>query len=151
MPMITWIVLGLVAGFIASKIVNRTGEGVLIDVLLGIVGAIVGGWLFNVFGMRGVSGLNLYSMVVAVIGAAVVLALYHAVFGRSRLRRRFLGGALLVVLYEARKAPMGRHGRCRMARAATMGTSTNNGVGSFVYWLMDSRHENCGALELTST
>jgi uncharacterized membrane protein YeaQ/YmgE (transglycosylase-associated protein family) len=89
MPLITWIVLGLIAGFIASKIVNRTGEGVVIDVLLGIVGAIVGGWLFNVFGMRGVSGLNLYSMVVAVIGAGVVLVLYHALFGGSRFRRLF--------------------------------------------------------------
>ena len=88
MPLITWIVLGLIAGFIASKIVNRTGEGVVIDVLLGIVGAIVGGWLFSVFGMRGVSGLNLYSMVVAIIGAGVVLVVYHALFG-SRSRRFF--------------------------------------------------------------
>jgi uncharacterized membrane protein YeaQ/YmgE (transglycosylase-associated protein family) len=89
MPLITWIVLGLIAGFIASKIVNRTGEGVVIDVLLGIVGAIVGGWLFSVFGMRGVSGLNLYSMVVAIIGAGVVLVVYHALFGGSRFRRLF--------------------------------------------------------------
>jgi uncharacterized membrane protein YeaQ/YmgE (transglycosylase-associated protein family) len=89
MPIITWILLGLIAGFIASKIVNRTGEGVVIDVLLGIVGAIVGGSLFNAFGMRGVSGLNLYSTVVAVIGASVVLVLYHTLFGRSRFRRFF--------------------------------------------------------------
>jgi uncharacterized membrane protein YeaQ/YmgE (transglycosylase-associated protein family) len=88
MPLITWIVLGLIAGFIASKIINRTGEGVVIDVLLGIVGAIVGGWLFSVFGMRGVSGLNVYSMVVAVVGACVVLVLYHALSG-SRFRRHF--------------------------------------------------------------
>jgi uncharacterized membrane protein YeaQ/YmgE (transglycosylase-associated protein family) len=86
MPLLSWIVLGLIAGFIASRIINRTGEGVVIDVLLGIVGAIVGGWLFNVFGMRGVSGVNLYSMVVSVVGACVVLVLYHALSG-SRFRR----------------------------------------------------------------
>jgi uncharacterized membrane protein YeaQ/YmgE (transglycosylase-associated protein family) len=87
MPIIAWIVLGLIAGFVASKIVNRTGEGVIVDVLLGIAGAMVGGWLFHAFGMRGVNGLNLYSMVVATIGAAVVLVLYHALFRRSMFRR----------------------------------------------------------------
>lgn len=87
MSIIAWIILGLIAGFIASKIVNRTGEGVIVDILLGIVGAIVGGWLFGVFGMPGVSGLNLYSAAVAVIGAVVVLFLYHAVFRGYRSRR----------------------------------------------------------------
>jgi uncharacterized membrane protein YeaQ/YmgE (transglycosylase-associated protein family) len=87
MPIITWIAVGLIAGFIASKIVNRTGEGVVLDVLLGIGGAMVGGWLFNAFGMRGVSGLNLYSVVVATIGAAVVLVLYHALSRGSAFRR----------------------------------------------------------------
>jgi uncharacterized membrane protein YeaQ/YmgE (transglycosylase-associated protein family) len=75
---IAWIVLGLIAGFIASKIVNKSGEGALLDILLGIVGAVVGGWLFNAFGMVGVSGLNLYSLLVAVIGAVVFLVIYHA-------------------------------------------------------------------------
>ena len=87
MPIITWIVVGLIAGFVASKIVNRTGEGVILDVLLGIGGAFVGGWLFNAFGMRGVSGLNIYSVVVATIGAAVVLVLYHALSRGSTFRR----------------------------------------------------------------
>lgn len=87
MPLITWIVVGLIAGFIASKIVNRTGEGVVLDVLLGVCGALVGGWLFNAFGMRGVSGLNLYSLAVATIGAAVVLVLYHALSRNSGFRR----------------------------------------------------------------
>ena len=87
MSMLVWIILGLIAGFIASKIVNRTGEGVVIDILLGIVGAVVGGWLFHAFGMRGVNGLNLYSIVVAVSGAAVVLVVYHALFRGSRLGR----------------------------------------------------------------
>jgi uncharacterized membrane protein YeaQ/YmgE (transglycosylase-associated protein family) len=83
MSIIGWIVLGLIAGFIASKIVNKTGEGVLLDIVLGIVGALVGGFLFAQFGAEGVTGFNLYSMFVAVIGAIVVLLLYHAVVGRS--------------------------------------------------------------------
>ena len=79
MSIIAWIVLGLIAGFIASKLINKSGEGVLLDVVLGVVGAVVGGWLFNAFGMVGVSGLNLYSLLVAVLGAVVVLVVYHAV------------------------------------------------------------------------
>ena len=87
MSVIAWIVLGLIAGFIASKIVNRTGEGVLLDIVLGIVGAVVGGWLFNTFGMSGVTGLNIYSLVVAVVGAAVFLVIYHALFRRGPVAR----------------------------------------------------------------
>jgi uncharacterized membrane protein YeaQ/YmgE (transglycosylase-associated protein family) len=83
MSFIAWIVLGLIAGFIASKLVNKTGEGMLMDILLGVVGAVVGGWLFNAFGMAGVSGLNLYSLLVAVIGAALFLIVYHALTRRS--------------------------------------------------------------------
>jgi uncharacterized membrane protein YeaQ/YmgE (transglycosylase-associated protein family) len=82
MSFIAWIVLGLIAGFIASKLVNKSGEGMLLDIVLGIVGALVGGWLFNVFGMPGVSGLNAYSLLVAVLGAAVFLFVYHAVTRR---------------------------------------------------------------------
>jgi uncharacterized membrane protein YeaQ/YmgE (transglycosylase-associated protein family) len=83
MSVIAWIILGLVAGFIASKIVNHTGEGVIVDIILGILGAVVGGWLFNTFGMAGVTGLNVYSLVVAVIGAAVFLVIYHLIRGRA--------------------------------------------------------------------
>ena len=83
MSFLAWIILGLIAGFIGSKLVNRRGEGVVLDILLGIVGAFVGGWLFTSFGRAGVTGLNLYSMVVAVIGAVVVLVIYHA-FSRRR-------------------------------------------------------------------
>jgi uncharacterized membrane protein YeaQ/YmgE (transglycosylase-associated protein family) len=79
MSFLAWIVLGLVAGFIGSKIVNRRGEGVVIDILLGIVGAVVGGWLFSTFGASRVTGLNLYSVFVAVIGAVVLLVAYHAI------------------------------------------------------------------------
>ena len=82
MSFIAWIVLGLIAGFIASKLVNKTGEGAVLDIILGIVGALVGGWLFNTMGQSGVTGLNLYSMLVAVVGAVIVLVLYHAIFGR---------------------------------------------------------------------
>jgi uncharacterized membrane protein YeaQ/YmgE (transglycosylase-associated protein family) len=86
MSIIGWIVLGLIAGFIASKIVNKTGEGVILDIVLGIVGAVVGGWLFATFGAAGVTGFNLYSMFVAVIGAIVVLVVYHLVTGRRAVR-----------------------------------------------------------------
>ena len=82
MSIIGWILLGLISGFIASKIVNKTGEGVIVDVVLGVVGAIVGGFLFVQFGAQGVTGFNLYSMFVAVIGAIVVLFIYHAITGR---------------------------------------------------------------------
>ena len=85
MSVIAWIVLGLIAGFIASKIVNKAGEGALLDIVLGIIGAVVGGWLFNMFGMPGVTGLNIYSMLVAVLGAVVVLVVYHALFRRTTL------------------------------------------------------------------
>jgi uncharacterized membrane protein YeaQ/YmgE (transglycosylase-associated protein family) len=87
MSLLAWIVLGLVAGFISSKIVNRRGEGIILDVLLGVVGAVVGGWLFRAFGMSGVSGLNLYSALVAIIGATLVLLAYHAIFRSSRFER----------------------------------------------------------------
>jgi uncharacterized membrane protein YeaQ/YmgE (transglycosylase-associated protein family) len=83
MSFLAWIVLGLLAGFLGSKIVNKTGEGVFLDIILGIVGAVVGGWLFNTFGAAGVSGLNLYSLLVAVVGAVVILFVYHAFVGRT--------------------------------------------------------------------
>ncbi|MBV8866818.1 MAG: GlsB/YeaQ/YmgE family stress response membrane protein [Acidobacteriaceae bacterium] len=82
MSFLAWIILGLIAGFIGSKIVNKTGEGIFLDIILGIVGAVVGGWLFTLFGARGVTGLNIYSIIVAVIGAIVVLVVYHALFRR---------------------------------------------------------------------
>jgi uncharacterized membrane protein YeaQ/YmgE (transglycosylase-associated protein family) len=82
MSILAWLVLGLIAGFIASKIVNHTGSGVLVDIVLGIVGAMVGGWLFVTFGAMPVTGFNLYSVLVAIVGAVVVLVIYHALFGR---------------------------------------------------------------------
>ena len=85
MSILAWIVLGLIAGFIASKLVNKTGGSLVLDLILGVVGAFVGGFLFTRFGMAGVSGLNLYSILVAIIGAVVVLFIYHAIAGRSAL------------------------------------------------------------------
>src|ERR1035438_9047130 len=83
MSFLAWIVLGLIAGFIGSKLVNRRGEGILLDILLGVVGAFAGGWLFHIFGAPGVRGLDLYSLFVAVIGSVVLLVLYHAVIRRK--------------------------------------------------------------------
>ena len=85
MSVLAWIVLGLIAGFIASMIVNRRGGSMVLDLLLGVVGAFVGGFLFTRFGAAGVTGLNIYSIIVAIIGAVVVLFIYHALVGRRTL------------------------------------------------------------------
>jgi uncharacterized membrane protein YeaQ/YmgE (transglycosylase-associated protein family) len=83
MGIISWLVLGLIAGFIGSKIVNKSGQGFWLDIALGIVGAIVGGFLFSgVFGVEGITGLNVWSLIVAIIGSIVVLWGYHALAGR---------------------------------------------------------------------
>ena len=83
MSILAWIILGVVAGFIGSKIVNSTGEGLVLDLVLGVVGAIVGGFIANTFGHAGVNGLNLYSLVVAVVGAIVVLMAYRLIARRA--------------------------------------------------------------------
>ena len=83
MSVIGWIFVGLIAGFLASKVVNKTGEGFIRDVLLGIVGAFIGGWLFTAMGSAGVTGFNIWSIFVAFVGGVIVLVLYHAVLGRS--------------------------------------------------------------------
>ena len=79
MSILSWIVLGLIAGFIASKLVNRTGEGILLDIALGIVGAVIGGYLTSLLGIgAGVTGVNIPSLIVAILGAVVFLVVYHA-------------------------------------------------------------------------
>ncbi|MGH9551489.1 MAG: GlsB/YeaQ/YmgE family stress response membrane protein [Terriglobales bacterium] len=83
MSILGWIVLGLIAGFIGSKIVSGSGQGMLLDIVLGIIGAVVGGYLFTAFGATGITGFNLYSMFVAIVGAALVIWSYHAVVGRG--------------------------------------------------------------------
>ncbi len=86
MSIIGWLILGLIAGFIASKLYTGSGQGLVLNIVLGIVGAFVGGFLFDVLGGVGVTGFNLYSMVVAILGAVVVLWLYNAFAGRRTLR-----------------------------------------------------------------
>ena len=83
MSFLAWIILGLLAGFIGSKLVNKSGEGFFLDIVLGIVGAVAGGWVFSMFGASRVTGLNLYSLFVAVVGSVLVLVIYHAIAGRS--------------------------------------------------------------------
>jgi uncharacterized membrane protein YeaQ/YmgE (transglycosylase-associated protein family) len=84
MSILAWIILGLIAGFVASKIVNKTGEGILMDIVLGIVGALLGGWIFSALGHAGVTGLNLYSVFVSIVGAIIVLFVYHAIRPHAR-------------------------------------------------------------------
>jgi len=79
MPLFIWILLGLVAGFLASHLVNHRGEGIVLDALLGVVGAMIGGWLFQRFGQTGVTGMNFHSILVATVGAIVLLVVYHAI------------------------------------------------------------------------
>ena len=86
MGILSWIILGGIAGWLGSMIVNKSGEGVLRDIVLGIIGGIVGGWVFAMMGSTGVTGFNLWSLFVAVIGAVIVLVLYHTLFGRARAR-----------------------------------------------------------------
>lgn len=85
MSIIGWIVLGLIAGWIGSKIVDNSGKGVFVDIILGIVGALVGGWIFSALGAVPITGFNLWSLFVAVVGAVVVLVIYHAIAGRKAL------------------------------------------------------------------
>ncbi len=86
MPIFTWIVLGLSAGFIVSKLINKTGEGLFRDIGLSIIGALVGGWLVNLLGMAGETGLNLWSILLSVAGAVIALIIYHALQGTSSSR-----------------------------------------------------------------
>jgi len=81
-----WIFFGLITGFVASGVVHREGQGCILNVVLGIVGACVGGFIFTSIGGMGITGFNLYSMFVAIIGAIVVLVVFHALTGRRSLR-----------------------------------------------------------------
>ena len=89
MSLFAWILLGLLAGFIASHLVNYHGEGMILDILLGIVGAVIGGWVAHLLGYAGVTRLNLYGILVATLGAIVLLFAYHAV-RRNVIGRRIL-------------------------------------------------------------
>ena len=82
MSFVVWIILGLVAGYIANQIVYREGQGLWLNMGLGIVGAIVGGMIFSLLGGAGITGINPYSLIVAVVGSIIVLWIYNAVSGR---------------------------------------------------------------------
>ncbi|PXA94775.1 GlsB/YeaQ/YmgE family stress response membrane protein [Caulobacter sp. D4A] len=85
MSILAWLVVGLIAGFLASKVINKTGSGIVLDIVLGIVGALVGGFVFNSLGHSAPTGINLYSIFVAFIGAVIVLVVYHLIFRRRAL------------------------------------------------------------------
>ena len=85
MTLVGWIVFGLITGFVASRIVNQQGQGCILNVALGILGAFIGGLIFTSIGGQGITGFNVYSMFVAIIGAIAVLIAYHAITGRRRL------------------------------------------------------------------
>ena len=76
---LAWILVGLIGGYLASRVVNKSGRGLLRDIFLGIIGGIVGGIMFRAVGHHGVTGFNLWSIFVAFIGGVGVLVLYHAV------------------------------------------------------------------------
>lgn len=86
MSVLGWIILGLISGFVASKVVNDRGEGCFLNIALGLVGAMVGGFIFSAIGGSSITGFNLYSMLVAIVGAIVALLLWHAITGRRNLR-----------------------------------------------------------------
>ena len=89
MSLFAWLLLGLLAGFIASHLVNHRGEGMILDILLGIVGAIIGGWLAHLFGFAGITRVDLHSLIIATVGSIVLLFVYHAV-RRNVVGRRIL-------------------------------------------------------------
>jgi len=83
MDIIAWIVVGIIAGFLAKTVVPGAGPGgVLGDLVIGILGAVIGGWLFNAFDHIGATGLNLWSIVVAFVGGVVLLLIIRALTGR---------------------------------------------------------------------
>ena len=88
MSMLIWILLGLTVGMSASKIINTTGEGTVVDILIGVAGAIVGGWLCSLIAGASVTGLNMesaYSISVGIIGAVMLLVIYHVYFRHRML------------------------------------------------------------------
>jgi len=86
MGILAWIIVGLIAGALAKMFVPGEGPGgILGDMLVGIVGAVIGGWVFNLFGHVGAYGLNLYSILVALVGAIILLMILRAVSGRRAI------------------------------------------------------------------
>jgi uncharacterized membrane protein YeaQ/YmgE (transglycosylase-associated protein family) len=88
---LAWILVGLIGGYLASRVVNKSGQGLLRDIFLGIIGGIVGGIIFRAVGGHGVTGFNLWSILVAFVGGAVVLLVYHAVWEHQRVTIKRFG------------------------------------------------------------
>lgn len=86
MSIVLWIVFGAIAGWIASMI-TRSSTGILGDIVVGILGALLGGFLMSLFGQGGVSGFNIYSFIVAILGAIVLIWLYRAIRGENATTR----------------------------------------------------------------
>ena len=82
MGIILWLVFGAIVGWIASAIMGSR-EGLLMDIVVGIVGAVLGGWIMSLFGNTGVSGFDLYSFIVAIVGAVVLIGIVRAIRGVS--------------------------------------------------------------------
>lgn len=78
MGILLWIVFGAIAGWIASMIV-KSNQGLLLDIIVGIVGALIGGWIMSLLGYGGVSGFNIYSLLVAILGSIVLLVIVKAI------------------------------------------------------------------------
>ena len=84
MGFIAWIILGLIAGFVASKLVNHSGSGMLLDIVIGIVGALLGGFIGAKLGLGGLENFwSLWTWLLAIVGAIVVLMIYNAVARRA--------------------------------------------------------------------
>jgi len=80
MGIILWIIFGALVGWVASMIMKTNAQqGILLNIIVGIVGAVIGGWLMSIFGESGVRGFNLYSFLVALLGACVLIAILRAV------------------------------------------------------------------------
>ena len=86
MSILGWAIFGMITGFVASKVVNRRGEGCIVNMVLGLVGALVGGAIFRGISDFDMFRFNLTSMFVAILGAIIVLFLWHSVTGSRTLR-----------------------------------------------------------------
>jgi uncharacterized membrane protein YeaQ/YmgE (transglycosylase-associated protein family) len=92
---IGWIVLGFITGLVASKLVDKRGEGLIRDIPLGIVGAVTSGWVFAAVGATDVTGFNVWSLTVAVVGAVAFMVAWHLMVG-------VVGGTMvLLVIWDA--------------------------------------------------
>ncbi len=83
MGILAWIIIGLIAGWLAGLVMKGSGYGVLGDIIIGIIGALIGGFLASVLFGVGISGFNLPSLIIAFLGAVILVAIVRALPGRS--------------------------------------------------------------------